>query len=405
MSEVQNRREFLAKTGIGASLVLGGYLATPRGYAANETIQVGCIGTGGRCQQLMRTLQAIPGVRITAVCDIWETNLERGLELAASGAHATKDYTELLENSEVDAVIIGTPDHLHTPITIDACVAGKDVYVEKPLTHNRAEGQAVIDAQNTCQRIVQVGMQQRSMPHLVEARDLLASGLLGDIRKVHLTWNRNQARAIGGGESINPATVDWGRFLGKAPEQPFDGYRFRNWRWFWDFGGGIFTDLMVHQIDIAHWFLGLDHPINAASIGNFFSNKGLWETPDTVQTIMQYEEPETQVYFQGTFFNARYRAMMEYMGSEATLYCDRGRYEILPEPGKDVEHRQQILGSGPRGLDFYDKPDGELLHLGNWLECIRSREKPNAPAEAGVAAADAAHLANAALREGNTVHW
>ena len=97
--------------------------------------------------------------------------------------------------------------------------------------------------------------------------------------------------------------------------------------------------------------------------------------------------------------------MMEYMGSEATLYCDRGRYEILPEPGKDVEHRQQILGSGPRGQDFYDKPDGELLHLGNWLECIRTREKPNAPAEAGVSVSDAAHLANTALREGIVAHW
>ena len=405
MAGKHNRRYFLAQAGLGvAGLALGGYQATARGYAANEAIQVGCIGTGGRCLQLMHWLQQLPGVKIVAVCDVWDTRLAQARDLAGPDAWATKDYTEILADDNIDAVIIGTPDHLHTPMTIAACEAGKDVYVEKPLTHHREEGQAVIDAQNTYQRIVQVGMQQRSMPHLIEAKAILDSGELGPIRKVHMTWNRNQERAEGS-ENIDPATVDWARFLGHAPEQPFDPYRFRNWRWFWDFGGGIFTDLMVHQIDIAQWFLDQEHPAHAASIGSFFTNEGVWETPDTVQSLLHYKEPETQFYFQGTFYNARYRAMMEYMGSEGTLYCDRGRYEVYPEPGSTLERSEMILGSGPRGLDFYDQPEAERLHLSNWLECIRSREKPNAPAEAGVQASDAAHLANKALRENIVAHW
>ena len=118
---------------------------------------------------------------------------------------------------------------------------------------------------------------------------------------------------------IDPATVDWKRFLGAAREQPFDEYRFRNWRWFWDFGGGILTDLMVHQVDIAHWFLGLDHPQTAATIGDAFKAPGLWETPDTVQTLLHYPKQKAQVYFEGTFVNARNAAMLEFMGSEATL--------------------------------------------------------------------------------------
>jgi predicted dehydrogenase len=306
----------------------------------------------------------------------------------------------VLERDDVDAVVIGTPDHWHVPITIAACEAGKDVYVEKPLTHDLSEGPAVIEAQNRHARVVQVGMQQRSMPHLVKANEIVRSGVLGEIHKVHLTWNRNAERHRRKSYGIDPASVDWRQFLGNAPEQDFDEYRFRHWRWFWDFGGGIFTDLMVHYIDVAHWFLDLDHPTVATSIGDHLTAAGVWETPDTVQTLLQYEDRRVQTYFEGTFFNARNAAMMEFMGSEATLYCDRGRYEIHPERKKKIKASELVLGKGPRGADFYAQPNGRLLHLANWLECIRSRETPNAPAEAGVSAASAAHLANLALRRG-----
>ncbi|MCA9229618.1 MAG: Gfo/Idh/MocA family oxidoreductase [Planctomycetales bacterium] len=310
-----------------------------------------------------------------------------------------------MDRQDVDAVLIGAPDHWHVPMTIDACQAGKDVYVEKPLTHDLSEGLPVIEAQNRNHSIVQVGMQQRSMPHLIEANDIIRSGELGEIIKVHLTWNRNAARAVKRDYGIDPSTLDWKRFLGNAPVQPFDEYRFRHWRWFWDFGGGIFTDLMVHFIDVAHWFLDAEHPASAVSIGTHFSAKDLWETPDTVQTLLKYSKPEVQVYFEGTFSNARNAAMIEFMGTEATLYCDRGRYEIHPERKSKVQYRERIEGQGSRGKDFYEEVDGAVYHLNNWLECIRSRKQPNAPVEAGVGSAAAAHLANQALRSENIAHW
>jgi predicted dehydrogenase len=404
MNTDRNRRAFLEQLGL-SSLVLAGYSATARGFAANETIGVGCIGTGGRCQALMRALKEVPGARIVAVCDVWDQHLEAGRRLADKAAFATKDHRELLARKDVDAVIIGAPDHQHVPLTVDACAAGKDVYCEKPLTHDLSEGAAVIDAQNRHSRVVQVGMQQRSMPHFQQACQILKSGQLGEIHKVHLTWNRNNARWTRDKLNIDPNTVDWKRFLGSAPEQPFDEYRFRNWRWFWDFGGGIFTDLMVHHVDIAHLFLDLDHPQVATSIGDSFKAKDLWETPDTVQTLLRYPDRDAQVYFEGTFVNARNGEMLEFMGSEATLYLDRGRYEIHPERKKKIKYSELVLGSGPRGADFYDLPKGEVLHLANWLECVRSRAKPNAPAEAGVSAASAAHMSNLALRTGEVARW
>ncbi len=417
------RREFLATTAAG--VLSAGYTATAKGFAANETINVGCIGTGGRCRRLMESLRTISGVKIVAVCDVWDTALEAGKKLAEPNAFATKDHRALLDRKDIDAVLIGSPDHWHVPLTIDACAAGKDVYVEKPLTHDLSEGAAVIEAQNRHRRIVQVGTQQRSMPHIQKANEIIKSGQLGDVLKVHLTWNRNSPRANRPKDSIDPKSVDWKRFLGHAKDQPFDEYRMRQWRWFWDFGGGIFTDLMVHWIDVVHWILDLDHPATATSVGDFFMAKDLWETPDTVQTLLRYQpagkrdgpaqaanglspfpaDRIVQAYFEGTFSNARNGAMVEFMGSEGTLYIDRGRYEIHPDRNKKLKPSELILGDGPRGADFYNLPDGETLHLANWIECIRSRKKPNAPAEAGVGAASAAHMANLALRSGAIANW
>ncbi|HEY1377322.1 MAG TPA: Gfo/Idh/MocA family oxidoreductase, partial [Gemmataceae bacterium] len=352
---------------------------------------------------LMKALAKVPDVRIAAVCDVWDTSLNEGRKLAADGAFTTKRYQDVLDRKDIDAVVIGAPDHWHSRLTIAACEAGKDVYVEKPLTHAASEGRAVVEAQNRHNRIVQVGTQQRSMPQYQKARDMVKAGRLGHVHKAHLTWNRNTERMRRTRFNIDPKTVDWKTFLGTAPEQPFDEYRFRNWRWFWDFGGGIFTDLMVHQIDIVHWVLGLEHPTQALATGSDLFSKGVWQTPDSVQALLTYPSGLT-VYFEGTFSNARNGEMIELMGTDATLYLDRGRYELHPERNKG-SYEELVIGSGPRGRDFYDKPDGELLHLTNWVECVRTRAKPVAPAEAGVSAANAAHLANAALRGDGKAVW
>lgn len=401
------RRQMLKLTGGTVAAVM----AAPRankayGFSANETIRVAAIGTGGRCQHLLRSLGEIEKTRIVAVCDVWDQALAAGKKLAAPDAATTKNYRELLDRKDIDAVVIGTPDHWHVPITIDACNAGKDVYVEKPLTHDISEGPAVIDAQNRNKRIVQVGTQQRSMPHVQKARELIAAGRLGKIHKVHMTWNRNVARGEQRTYGIDPKTVDWKMFLGNAKDQPFDEYRFRQWRWFWDFGGGIFTDLMVHWLDMTHWLLNLDHPTEAHSIGDNFLWQGLWETPDTAQTLMRYPDRQLQLYFEGTFVNHRNRAMTEIMGSEATLYIDRGRYELYPENGKGSPEELVLCEKDKeRGADSYLTPDAEKLHLQNWVDCMRTRNKPAAPAEAGVNSAAAAHLANQAFRTGQAAKW
>jgi len=401
-----DRRRFLTTSAAATTAALtAGFTATSRGFFANETINVACIGTGGRCRKLMESLVTIPGVRIAAVCDIWDVHLDQAKQLADPQAITSKKYREILERKDIDAVLIGAPDHWHVPMTVDACAAGKDVYIEKPLTHDLSEGQAVIDAQNNSKRIVQVGMQQRSMPHLQKAAEIIRAGTLGEIHKVHLTWNRNAPRHKLNKLNVDPNSFNWKDFLGNAPEQPFDEYRFRNWRWFWDFGGGILTDLMVHWQDVANWLVGLDKPESAVAIGDHFQTEGIWETPDTIQTLVRYPDRKVQVHFEGTFVNARNASMIEVMGKEATLYADRGGHIIYPERKSTVPYSEMILGTGPRGADFYDQPDGELLHLTNWVECMRSRAKPAAPAEAGVSAVYAAHLGNKAYRTGQLAKW
>ena len=409
MEEKLQRRHLLKQAGVTTTLIAAGYAGTSLGFAANETLNIGLIGVGGRCRELLRGLRLISGYQLTAVCDIWDKNLALGRDAAGPKAFATKEYRQLLERKDVDAVIVATPDHWHVPILYDACSAGKDVYVEKPLTHDLSEGAKALDAQNRFRRVVQVGTQQRSMPQFQKANEMVKAGMLGEIHKVRLSWNRNSPRGIQRSYGIDAESVDWQKFLGNAPQQPFDEYRFRNWRFFWDFGGGVLTDLMVHFIDVAHWFLDLEHPETATTIGDAFQTEGLWQTPDTVQTLMRYPGRQVQVYFEGTFVNARQAASLEFMGRNATLYLDRGRYEVIPERKKSPEealpYSEWVLGKGPKGADFYDQPDGEMLHLANWIESIRARKKPNVPVEAGVSAAAAAHLGNRALRTGQVAHW
>jgi predicted dehydrogenase len=399
---IPSRRDALRQSALAtAALALG--VSGVQARAANETINIACIGTGGRCWHLMKSLVKIKNARVVSVCDVYDRHIAEAKKYADPKATGSKNYKEVLARKDVDAVLIASPDHWHVQMTIDAVEAGKDVYVEKPLTHSLEEGTRVLTAVKKSGKIVQVGTQQRSMPHIIKGKELVDSGRLGRIVKVHLTWNRNSDRVRKNKLGIDPRTVDWKAFLGSAPRQDFEEYRFRNWRWFWDFGGGLFTDLMVYWIDVAHWYLGAEHPLRAVSVGDHITSKGVWETPDTVQTVLQYPGP-VQAYFEGTFSNARNAAMIEFMGTDATLYIDRGRYELHPERNRG-KREELILGEGPRGKDFYQKPDGELLHLENWLECIRSRKSPTAPVSAGVSAAGAAHLANQAVRNGGVAEW
>jgi predicted dehydrogenase len=396
-----NRRTFLKTSAALAATAL----SYNRIRGANEALSVGLIGIGGRCQHLLKSLVTIKDVRIIQICDIWDARFPVIQKMLPAKAAETKVYKEVLDNKEVHAVLIASPDHWHVPMTVDACNAGKDVYVEKPLTHDLTEGKAVVEAQNRNNKIVQVGTQQRSMPHIQKGYELVKAGRLGKIHKVHLSWNRNSDRLRKTPLNIDPKSVDWQAFLGHARKQEFDEYRFRNWRWFWDFGGGLLTDLMVHWIDVVHWYLDLDHPQRAVTSGTYPLAKGIWETPDTIQTLLTYHD-DLLVHFEGTFSNNNLGAMVTFMGENGTLYVDRGRYEFTAQRGRGKDE-SLVLSTEPKnkGADFYDKPDGELLHLTNWIECVGTRKKPTAPAEAGVSAASAAHLGNMAYRKNIVAEW
>src|SRR5579871_4233300 len=183
----ETRRGFFGSVGrVWSVAALGAKVESARGFMANDTIEVACLGTGGRCRALMASLAHVPGVRIAAVCDIYEKHRELARTLADPKADATADFRALLDRKDIDAVVIASPDHWHVPMTVAACAAGKDVYVEKPLTHDLAEGRAVIEARDKSKRVVQVGMQQRSMPHIQEAYELVKKGRIGRVFKVHM---------------------------------------------------------------------------------------------------------------------------------------------------------------------------------------------------------------------------
>ena len=394
-----DRRDWLAASTVAA--VQG--LATGRATAAADTLRLAVLGSGGRARHLLRSVVKIPGLDLVAIAEVRDdqvaTTRKHLTDIAPAKADipASRDFRALLERKDIDAVLIGSPDHWHAPMTIAACQAGKHVYVEKPLTHAPSEAKALRAAQAASKSICQVGMQQRSMPHIQKAGELIRSGAIGKVHKVHLTWNRNSARFKKDLPPIALQSVDWPAFVGSAPRQAYDPYKMVHWRWFWDFGGGIFTDLMVHWSDVAHALLNLQAPVGAASVGSFINAEGVWETPDSVQTLLTYPGGVT-AHFEGTFSNARHGAMITFMGTEGSIYCDRGRMELIPDPNKAVKPQEMILGTGRRGADFYDQPDGELLHLTDWLQAIRAGKQPSAPLEAGITAANAAHLANQSLR-------
>ena len=408
MTTTQNqdltRRAFLAATAATTALTLPAF-AQPLG--ANERINIGLIGTGGRCRFLMGALAKVPNTSMTALCDVYEPNLELAQKLLGdSKPFVTNNYHAILERKDIHAVLIAAPDHWHTPMTIDAMAAGKDVYVEKPLTHKMREGAEITAAFAKHRRIVQIGTQQRSMPHIVRAKQLINGGRIGTVHKVHMTWNRNADRVRQGAQNVDPKRLDWKRFLGNAPAQDFEEYKFRNWRWFWDFGNGILTDLMVHWLDVAHWILNVDHPDKAVTLGQFNMAQNVWQTPDTIQTLLHYGN-NLQMHFEGTFSYAREGSHITFMGTEGNVYIDRGRFELIPElrfPDKKSDE-QNLNPTLPRGRDFYPEPDGELLHLQNWIDAIRNQRQPSAPISAGVSAAAAAHLANEAYRQDRVAVW
>jgi predicted dehydrogenase len=363
--------------------------------APSNQIRVGIIGPGGRGQFLMKTFLNDTSVQITAVADVYEPNLEAGLSLAKGKAKAYRNYKELLDDKDVDAVIIATPEHWHSQMLLDAMAAGKDVYVEKPLCHTPEQGVALMDAARKSKSIVQVGMQRRSYDLYRKARDIRASGVLGDVRLVRSWWINNSLHD-------RPATklegrLDWEQWQGPAPRQPLDPDRFYHWRSYTDYSGGIVADQGAHIYDSIHLIRGVGFPsaVNASS-GRVHNPKV--DTPETVIVAAEYPEDFVGVFtinYAGMHYPTRLDQLNQFDGDKGRL--DVGR-EFVSVYMQDKPESPQDTATG----SFAAASDAHVL---NFLDCVRTRKEPNAPIEKGFHAALVVHMANLSLKLGRRVRW
>lgn len=393
-----HRRQFL--TGAAAASASLAFRSNARAAiaGANNRIRIGAIGTGSRCRYLLQLLGTIPGNQLTSICDVYEPNrLEAKTRFATYAAEYT-DYRKLVESPDVDAVVIGAPDHWHVPITQAAIAAGKDVYVEKPVTHKVEEGEALAQAVAASGRVVQVGMQQRSWPHIVEAKALIDSGILGQVTFVETHWYQNYLQRRQVPPEVDASKLDWQMFLGSAPAQPVDPFRFKNWRYFWDFGGGALTDLFTHWIDVVQWFTGTSLPDSATTTGGRYKLLNQ-ECPDTLCTSFQYPA-RFQVIFHTSLISVLTGGGILLRGTEGALKVEREGYSFYPEPVTYTESLELPL---PARQLRVTKADGTRDHIANFLDCVRSRKQPNAPIWIGVDAARPGHMGNISYREGKTV--
>ncbi len=378
-----NRRSFVVAGGLTA-------LASTKVLGANDTLRIGVIGAGGRMNTLLNSAAKAGPVQIVAVSDVYAPRRDAVKERSHGIATTHLDYHEVLE-ANIDAVLIAAPNHWHVRMAVDALAAGKDVYLEKPVTHTIEEAATLSHAVRSSKQILQCGMQQRSWPHFRDAVDLIHGGSLGQVTQVRTYWWQNYGR--GTLKPVEMQELDWKRWLGSAPEQPFSLEKFYRWRWFWNFGGGAMTDLFTHWIDVAHWAMKSDTPRDAQMLGDKYIFKQ-WECPDTIQAAFRY--PGFDVVYEGMMSSSIDDGGLEFRGTEATLKIDRSGFGIYRE---DAER-----GKNPvlKEDSFHD---GTIDHMQNFFECIKSRKEPNAPVETGISCARAGQIANLAYRGSGQIAW
>jgi predicted dehydrogenase len=429
-SETMKRREFIKQTIQQTAVISTTAISAKRILGANDRVVIGLIGCGGRGMGVARLMREVPGAEYGAVCDVYEPNANAAKEWAGSSSRVYKDFRKLLEQKEIDAVHIATPDHWHAIPTILACQAGKDVYVEKPLAHNIKEGRAMVKAARQYNRIVQTGVQHRSAQHYREVQRIVQSGELGEVRFVRV-WNFSNMTPNGIGaadDSPVPEGLDWDLYLGPAPMRPFNKRRFlRTYRWFWDYAGGSITDFGTHRFDTVHQVMGVDAPKTVTASGGRFSLKGAGEMPDVLQVtyeyqgfILSYEACNINAHGMGgrtpgmSYYQMRDKDDRPhgeaYYGTNGTLIADRIGFEIYPER-KPVARRDgsQDLNAPVTGYRMEAKrvssKDATGLHVKNFIECVRSRQTPNADIEIGHRSTIVPHLGNIAYKTGRKLHW
>jgi predicted dehydrogenase len=354
---------------------------------ANERIRLAVIGPGERGRSVLGHFQENAEVEVVALCDIYDESLNKAQKQAGGKAKEFSEHRDLLAQKDIDAVLIATPDHWHVPIAIDACNAGKDVYIEKPLTFSIPEGDEIIRAARLNDRVVQVGMQQRSGAHYIKAKaEYFDTRKLGKITIARTWWHGNSYHLRRAPFTQKPAGLNWKKFLGSRPWRDWDVQQFWNWRAYLDFGGGQITDLFTHWIDVVQWFMNEDLPKAAVAAGGVYHYKDGRTAPDTIHVLLEYPSEWTAT-FEATLAPGVKGAGIEFVGTEGRLEITRGGYTFTPLDGAAVKEPG----------DNADRMTGD--HVRNFLDCVNSRQRPHGDVLVGHRSALASHLGNIAYLE------
>lgn len=391
MAENLNRRRFITEAG---ATVAGAGMLTAASYSrvlgANDRIQMGVIGSGGRGRSVMNSFNKFSDqIEFIHVCDVYEPNINSALKLSRSGAKTTMDYRQLLDDKDVVAILNATPDHWHHNVLIDAVAAGKDAYTEKPFAYSIEQGAKMVKAVRATKQIVQVGMQRRSSEAVRGAKKIVDDGVLGEVvmARAQWFWNRKpmpQKLELAG-------KLDWERFQGPAKKRyALDERRFFHWRNFSDYNGGHLTDQGTHLMDVIQWFCnGGKPPISAVCQGAIYVHKGA-DVPDTFSAVYEYPTfLATWTLCYGNSYEDAWKIHLQ--GKKATMVIDDDGYRVFPEPWD----RPNIP---PKAIHEYKGGISTEPHVKNFIECVKSRQEPNAPVEVGHNAVAGPHLANLAMR-------
>jgi len=379
----QDRRQFLASALTAAPLFV------PRSaWGANDRLAYGLIGSGGRGRYLQGNFQKL-GAECVAIAEVYEPNLQNALKTTPD-AKSYVDYHDLLAQTGIDAVVVATPDHQHAPCLFAALNAKKDVYLEKPMSHSIEESQRMIQAVRKTDRIVQIGMQRRSAPAVIEAKRVFDSGILGKVTMAKPMWNWNVSKPLD--NSPLPGKLDWRRFLGQAKDRDLEPMRFRSWRYFWDYSGGNMTDQGTHLMDVVQWFSGAGFAKSAVCFGQASKNTGS-EVPDVFTAVFEY--PNLMATWTLNYCNSYDNDWsVMFQGDEGTMLLNTAGYKIWKEPWL----------KNPAPVQEMAAPIPIEPHIQNFLDCVKSRQQPNAPVEVGASAVSAPHLANVAFHGDRRAH-
>jgi len=394
-----SRRSFLKKAATG--LAVAAAYPSSRVLGANDRIRVGMIGPGARGQELLNQVLKLPSAQLVAVADIYSRRRDEAKHMAP-GIDTLDDHRRLLDRKDIDGVLVASPLHIHARHFLDTLEAGKDLYSEKTMTWSIAEADQCLAAAKKSDRVVQIGLQYESSGHLADARKWIKDGIVGKITQVEAWMSRNTPHGKGQWVRQVPPdctaeNVDWKSFLNGRPDRPFDGFKFINWRLFWEFSGGNITENMIHQIAWIMSALDLPAPSAAFMSGGVFSEKDGREVPDTIVVTLEFPT-DTVVTWQSTFSNSHYGLGERVLGSDGTLEHVAGASNMVRDAGDDVIRYYPEKANRPGGAALTGQtPDQN--HMANWLECMRSRKTPNASVEIGYQSAIAAHMSNISYRQ------